>query len=485
MIFRIIRFLIIGALVFTATWLYLLWQWQVSGRVVSPQDITIGLFVIPTAITAATAAAVSYILRYVQMMRSAKDQLKDFEEEDAAAAPPVIKYQAGPTLEIIQSVALTPIGNTYEEIHKALQEAPIPPLDAELTNSAGISIPSRRINTLDLDTITIGEDESLNPGEHRALAMMIQILAETHEQLGLIAEALIATDAAHKPRAPKAAQMHPAWSGEYATDAPPTIQISNRAPRVLEVLIALNANTNETFKRHVEIIVKNFLGTHQLADEKIEVRFFTPNEFRSTEEFLNKKIEEAHLDRRARVFLLIASTSNIDQETLDRWEAQEQIDNSNNIKGKLPGEAAACILLRNSNFNTPEIASSAKLTQWITLENTGKNTLSNLWKRLSGADPEAAPKPELALFSCKGFTKAAAESARFINQTFPELAENEDSHSCLGLTFCDCGAAAELVTLALAAQACNSEKTTVLLTMNSRRDNQSMSIMTPIEAPKT
>lgn len=467
------------------TWLYLLWQWQVSGRVVSPRDITVGLFVIPTAITAVISAAVSYVLRYVQMIRSAKDQLKDFEEEGAEASPPVIQYQSGPTLEILQSVALTPLGNTFPEIYKALQETPIPPLDAELTNSAGLAVPSRRISTLDLDAVKTSEETPLNPSEHRALAMMIQALSETDEQLGLIAEALLATEAARKPKTAKAAQLHPAWSGEYTPDEATPTPTVNRAPRVLEVLITVSADASDVFKNGAETIVTDFLARHQLPIEKIEIRFFTPTEFRSTEEFLNKKIEEAHLDRRARVILLLASNSSIDQEILDKWEAQDQLDSANGIKGKLPGEAAACIILRNSSFNAPEINSSAQMTQWIIPENEGKTKLSNLWKQLSGADPAVAPKPELALFSCCGFTNAAAESARFINQTFPDLAESEDTYACLGLAYCDCGPAADLVTLALAAQASASENTTVLLTMNSHRDNRSMSIMTPIEVKNT
>lgn len=483
---KIFRVLIIAAIVFGLTWFYMLWQWQVSSRLVSPRDITIGLFVVPTVITAAISTVVTYVMRYVQMVRTARDIVKDAAETDEDAPAPVnTSYKPGAGLEVIQASVVTAAGCSYEDICKTLEEDPIAPLDLELTNEAGLLLPSRRVADLELIETESDEESDLTAGERRALALMAQALGETNETVSLVAQSLLATESVRKPKTPVAAQLHPAWSGEYTPDEPQTAPAAIRAPRVLEVLVTVSPRASEFYKTEVTKLLQTQLSANGLPEDKAEIRFLTPSEYRSIEEILNQKIDEAYLDRRARVMLVIASGSTIDQADIERWESQGLLDTPRGPRGKLPGEAACCLILRNAKFESTELPSTARISLWTRPEDAEKAKLSSVWKQLAGTDPDAAPKPGLALFSCPGLSKAAVDSSRFVTNKLPDLAEAENGYLCLGLAIGDCEPASDLVTLALAAQASATQQLAVLLAMNTQRSVRAMNLITPIEAPAT
>lgn len=486
---KIFRVLLIAAVVFGLTWFYMLWQWQVSGRMVSPRDITIGLFVVPTVITAAISTVVTYVMKYVQAARDARDLAKDAaalaEEEENAPAPVNSSYKPGPGLDVIQAVVVTAAGCSYEDVSQTLEENPMAPLDLELTNEAGLLLPSRRVADLELLETESDEDIDLTTGERRALALMAQALGETSETVSLVAQALLVTETVRKPKTAVAAQLHPAWSGEYVPDEPQVAPAAIRAPRVLEVLVTVSPLASEAYKNEVTKLLQTQLAANGLPENKAEIRFLAPSEYRPLEEILNQKIDEAYNDRRARVLLVVASGSTVDQAMIERWESQGLLDTPRGPRGKLPGEAACCLVLRNAKFESAELPSIARISLWTRPEDAEKAKLSSVWKQLAGTDPETAPQPGLALFSCPGLSKAAVDSSRFVTNKLPDLAEAENGYACLGLALGDCEPASDLVSLALAAQASATQQLVVLLAMNTHRAVRAMNLITPLEAPET
>lgn len=479
---KIFRLLVIALFVFGVTWLYMMWQWQVGNHLVSPRDIMLRLFVMPLAIT----AGIAYVMRYVQMARSARDQINSAAASDEAIPEKKPVPQNGPWLQVVQSAVVTATGSSLDEILQAQLEQPVPQLDEELSSEAGLPLRARRVPGLEMSP---AEDDAeaaeMSHGEQRALALLREVLGQTTETLVLLAEVMSLVEPKHKPSSAKAAQLHPAWNGEYVPDETPVSAPSLRYPRSLDIIFAVAPDVSEAFKTAATRLLHSTLDAQKLPPTKLAMRFLAATEQRPLEMQLNQEIEQAHADRRARVMLILASNSTISQSDVERWEGRGELTmDQRGQLGKMPGEAACCIIAHNARFELPALPGLARLPLWTLAETPEKTRLATLWEQLAERDPEQKPKPGLALFSCQALSKTAVDSARFISNELPPLAEQDGGYACLGLMVGDCQPASDLVSLALALQASATQQHAVLLAINTANEVRALCVIDPLEAPE-
>lgn len=454
------RFLKTGlvlALVFGVVWLAVIIWWQESRTLPTGLDIGLYLFALPLALIAAGWAG----LRIARARREARA---------AAAAAPAAGTQAdapaaAPALTRLVALAGTARaapGSDPAAIHAALAEQKRPDLDDTLKNARGFPVFSARAAHLDSEALreaAAGEDA---PAAARAEDCLraTALLCEVIESLSRDARAHVLEHG----------------TPERDDDWP-----------LLQVELLLPAPWPPAAREHAQAQAR---AAAAWPETRLRLRPHEARDALASDSLLRQLALEPASAARAPLRLVAAADSYIDAQVVQDWEADGTLVGNATPQGRVPGEAAAGLLL-DLDQAAPDAA--------VAPAGAFALALSPMAHRATAADARgAASEPMLAELTTRFLEQhqrraddiralvsdadhrgsRPLEAAGLASTLFTTLDPNQD---CLAVgTACGyTGAAAHLLTLAVAAEACAQAEAPVLAVMTQDPALRTLALLSP------
>lgn len=442
---RILKTGLLLALVFGVVWLAVIIWWQESHTLPTGVDIGLYLFALPLALIAAGWAGG----RIIRARREAK----------AAPAPAAPAGEAAPApaaelarVVVLASTARAAPGGDPAAIHAALAKHLRPELDASLKNARGFPIFSGRAAHLDTDALreaaggaAAGPAGALGGDCLRAAAL----LSEVVETLSQEARARVLDHGA--PRRDE--------------DWP-----------VLQLELLLPADWPQGARAHA---LAQARAAAVWAPGRIDARSHAARDALASDSLLRQLAQEPLNPDSATLRVVAAADSYIDAGLVQDWDAAGKLASTANPQGRVPGEAAAGLLL-DLALGAQDAAPPREPPP-----NAVALTLSPTARRATEADARGAiSEPMLAELTTRFLEQQAQrpddiravvsdadhrgsrplETAGLASALFPALDPNQDCLS-VGAACGYTGAAAHLLTLAVAGAACAQTDAPVLAVM--------------------
>ncbi len=440
---RILKTGLLLALVFGVVWLAVIIWWQESRTLPTGVDIGLYLFALPLALIAAVWGG-ARILRARREARAAPAQ--PAQDAPAQAAEPAPEAAS---LRLLASAASAAMGSEPAAIHAALAAQQRPDLDPSFKNVQGFPVFSARAPQLDTDALRAAAREAGAPAaaldEERLRAAAL--LAEVVEALSQEARGIVLSQG--EP------QRDDAW---------PQLQ--------LELL--LPADWPEAVRDHA---ASQALAAAAWPASRTIQRLHAAQGALACDGLLRQLAQEPLTARSATLRLVAVADSYIDAARVQEWDAAGKLMSNTNPQGQVPGEAAAGLLL--------DLAPLAPGAMPAPAEGALSLTLSAQAPRAVGADTRGARhEPRLTELAAQfleqhgqpadGIAALVSdadhrgsrplETAGLASELFPALDPNQD---CLAVgSGCGhTGAAAHLLTVAVAGAACAQAGAPVLALM--------------------
>lgn len=439
------RFLKTGlllALVFGVVWLAVIIWWQESHTLPTGVDIGLYLFALPLALIAAGWAG----LRIARARREAR-AAGSAPVADAAGTQPAAAPAATRLIALAGAARAAP-GSDAAAIHAALAQQQRPELDATLTNARGFPVFSARTGHLDIEALR----EAAPAGSTRTDDQLraTTLLCEVVETLS------------------REARGHVLNRGTPARDQDwPLLQ--------LELL--LPAQWPQAVREQAMDEVR---AAALWASARLTLRPHAAQDALASDSLLRQLALEPITADRAPLRIVAAADSYIDSNVVRDWDADGTLVGTATPQGRVPGEAAAGLLLDLAQ-TTPSAARDPALLP----DGAFALDLSAMAHRATEADARgAASEPMLAELATRFLEQherraddiralisdadhrgsRPLETAGLASTLFPALDPNQD---CLAVgTSCGyTGAAAHLLTLAVAGEACTQAAAPVLAIM--------------------
>ncbi len=440
---RILKTGLLLALVFGVVWLAVIIWWQESRTLPTGVDIGLYLFALPLALIAAVWGG-ARIVRARREARAAPAQ----PAQDAAAQTAEPAPEAA-SLRLLASAASAAMGSEPAAIHAALAAQQRPDLDPSFKNVQGFPVFSARAPQLDTDALRTAAREAGAPAaaldEERLRAAAL--LAEVVEALSREARGIVLSQG--EP------QRDDAW---------PQLQ--------LELL--LPADWPEAVRDHA---ANQALAAAAWPASRTIQRLHAAQGALACDGLLRQLAQEPLTARSATLRLVAVADSYIDAARVQEWDAAGKLMSNTNPQGQVPGEAAAGLLL--------DLAPPAPGATPAPAESALSLTLSAQAPRAVGADSRGArheprltelatqfleqhgqPADAIAALVSDADHRGSRplETAGLASELFPALDPNQD---CLAVgSGCGhTGAAAHLLTVAVAGAACAQAGAPVLALM--------------------
>ena len=440
---RIFKTGLLLALVFGVVWLAVIIWWQESHTLPTGVDIGLYLFALPLALIA-TAWGGMRIVRARREARTAPTQPAQDGGAQTAEAPP----QAA-RLRVLASAASAAMGSEPAAIHAALAAQKRPDLDPSFKNTHGFPVFSARAPQLDTDALRATAREAGAPAaaldEERVRATAL--LAEVVETLSQEARAVVLNQGE-----PQRDDAWPLLQLELLLPAPWPDAVRDYAADQLRALTAWPAS---------RVVVNQHAAQDALACDGL----------------LRQLAHDSQVARGATLRLVAVTDSYIDPARVEQWDAAGRLMSNVNPQGQVPGEAAAGLLL--------DLASHAPGSEPARTDGALNLTLSAHVRRAVGADARGAlHEPRLTELATQFLAEQGQpadgvaalisdadhrgsrplEAAGLASALFPALDPNQD---CLAVgSGCGhTGAAAHLLTVAVAGIACAQADAPVLALM--------------------
>ncbi|SSW64497.1 hypothetical protein [Achromobacter agilis] len=446
---RILKTGLLLALVFGVVWLAVIIWWQESHTLPTGVDIGLYLFALPLALIAAGWAGA----RIIRARREAK-------AAPAPAAAPSGEPEAAPVadlarLVVLASTARAALGGDPASIHAALAKHQRPELDASLKNARGFPIFSGRAAHLDTDTLreaasaAAGPGSALSGGCLRAAAL----LAEVVETLSQEARALVL------------------GSGTPRRDEDwPQLQ--------LELL--LPADWPQAARTHT---LDRARAAAVWVPGRIDARVHNAADALASDGLLRQLAQEPLDKTSAALRLVAAADSYIDAGVVQDWDAEGKLVSTANPQGRVPGEAAAGLLLdlalgapsaiqdpappRDPPIGAVALTLSPtarRSTEADARGASGEPILAELTERFLQQQGQRADGIRTMVSDADHRGSRPLEAAGLAGALFPALDPNQDCLS-IGAACGYTGAAAHLLTLAIAGETCAQTDAPVLAVM--------------------
>lgn len=442
---RVLKTGLVLALVFGVVWLAVIIWWQESHTLPTGMDIGLYLFALPLALIAAGWAG----KRIVQARREARANpapaAADGDGQAAPAAPATAR------LVVLASTARAALGNDPATIHAAVAEQQRPALDASLMNAKGFPVFSAR--AAHLDTALLRDAAA---GNQAPQAAQVEDVIRAAALLGEVVQTLSREARAHVLES----------CTPERDDAWPLLQLE----------LVLPAQWPEAARDYA-------FGQARAAavwpTTRLTMRPHAAQDALASDSLLRQLAHEPVTPAIATLRLVAAADSYIDANRVQDWEAQGALAGNATPQGRIPGEAAAGLLLDLAlGMQDPAapIAQPAPPADALAL------TLSPTAQRATRADARGAiNEPMLAALATQFLERQAQpadaiaalvsdadhrgsrplEAAGLASALFPALDPNQD---CLavGAACGYTGAASHLLTLAVAGEACAQSEAPVL-----------------------
>lgn len=454
------RFLKTGlllALVFGVVWLAVIIWWQESRTLPTGLDIGLYLFALPLALIAAGWAG----LRIARARREARA---------AAAAAPAADTQAAtaapaPALTRLVALAATARaapGSDPAAIHAALAEQKRPDLDDTLKNARGFPVFSARAAHLDSDALREAADDMPPAARTDDCLRATALLCEVIETLS------------------REARAHVLERGTPERD--------DDWPQ-LQVELLLPAQWPAAARDHAQAQAR---ATAAWPAARLGLRPHEARDALASDGLLRQLALEPAAKDRAPLRIVAAADSYIDANVVQDWDADGTLVSTATPQGRVPGEAAAGLLL-DLDLGAADAADAVAPAGAIAL------ALSPMAHRATAADARgAASEPMLAELTTRFLEQNARaaqdiralvsdadhrgsrplEAAGLASTLFTTLDPNQD---CLavGATCGYTGAAAHLLTLAIASEACAQAEAPVLAVMTQDPALRTLALLSP------
>lgn len=446
---RLLKTGLVLALVFGVVWLGVIIWWQESRTLPTGVDIGLYLFALPLALIAAGWAG----LRIARARREARAAAAAAPKTDGAAA------QAPAAAAVTRLVALAGAaraapGSDAAAIHDALAEQQRPDLDPQLTNARGFPVFSARAEHLDIDALREAAHADKAPqaarsdDRLRATALLCEVIETLSQE----------------------ARGHVLDHGtpERDHDWP-----------LLQLELLLPAQWPQAARDHA---LEQARAAAVWTPSRLSLQLHKAEDTLASDSLLRQLALEPLAADRAPLRIVAAADSYIDANVVQDWDAGGTLVSTATPQGRVPGEAAAGLLLDLAQ-TAPADAKSAPPA--LPPEGAFALTLSAMAHRATDADARgAASEPMLTELATHFLTQHARraddiralvsdadhrgsrplEAAGLASTLFPALDPNQD---CLAVgTACGyTGAAAHLLTLAVAGQASTQAEAPVLVVM--------------------
>ncbi|KGD90383.1 hypothetical protein JL37_20750 [Achromobacter sp. RTa] len=441
---RILKTGLLLALVFGVVWLAVIIWWQESRTLPTGTDIALYLFALPLALIAAGWAG-GRIIRARREAKAAPAPAAPAGEEEAAPAEDLAR------MVVLASTARAALGDDPAAIHAALSKHQRPALDASLKNAQGFPIFSGRAEHL--DTVALREAASAEAGGDGSLPddclRAAALLSEVVETLSQEARARVLDK--DEPRRDED------W---------PQLQ--------LELL--LPAEWPQRARMHAQDRARD---AAVWVPGRLDVRVHNAPGALASDTLLRQLAQEPLNETSATLRLVAAADSYIDAGLVQDWDAEGKLVSTANPQGRVPGEAAAGLLL-DLALGVPDAAQPDEPPV-----NAVALTLSPTARRATEADARgAAGEPMLAELTTRLLEQLGQrpdairavvsdadhrgsrplETAGLASAVFPALDPNQDCLS-VGSACGYTGAASHLLTLAIAGETCAQTDAPVLAVM--------------------
>ena len=341
MLSRLIKPVLLACAVFITVWVLVIVYWQYTARMPSTSDIALYLVVLPLAL----------MLFYVVLRRI-------FTAAPAAALP-----AAGPTVaagaaassnavateasqERLQMAVLafalrTPRGSDADTVATAIGQAQTPEIVPELRDGEGFPVIAGRVDGIDENELREHLRESLQPaGEAfdidalpddrlRAIHLMSDVLQEL---LASAAEAIANAGDALAVRAP----------GRFVSSGG-VIPGPAAAPQ-LNLSLLLPGAWSESERAIATQWVQQRVREGD-ASQRWLVDCFKSEDGVSGMALLDRISLSLHREQRPALWIALAADSSVSEASIARWEVDGLLYTATRRKGRVPGEAAAGLLL--------------------------------------------------------------------------------------------------------------------------------------------
>ncbi|WP_341890732.1 hypothetical protein [Variovorax sp. YR752] len=397
MLSRLIKPVLLACAVFITVWVLVIVYWQYTARMPSTSDIVLYLVVLPLALmlfyivlrrifTAAPTAALPVAGATVAAGGAASSN---------AAAPDASQERL--QMAVLAFALRTPRGSDADTVATAIGQAQTPELVPELRDGEGFPVIAGRVEGIDENELREHLRESLQPaGEAfdvdalpddrlRAIHLMSDVLQEL---LTSAAEAIANAGDALSVRAP----------GRFVSSGG-VIPGPAAAPQ-LSLSLLLPGAWSESERVIATQWVQQRVREGD-ASQRWHVDCFKSEDGVSGMALLDRISLSLHREQRPALWIALAADSSVSEASIARWEAEGLLYTATRRKGRVPGEAAAGLLLARASDALLAPAQAVRLSR------------SASGQREASADTARTPDASLLdLFAQRLLSSAALETAQ-------------------------------------------------------------------------
>lgn len=341
MLSRLIKPVLLACAVFITVWVLVIVYWQYTARMPSTSDIVLYLVVLPLALmlfyvvlrrifTAAPAAALPAAGTTVAAGAAASSNAAATEASQERLQMAVLAF-----------ALRTPRGSDADTVATAIGQAQTPEIVPELRDGEGFPVIAGRVDGIDENELREHLRESLQPaGESfdvdalpddrlRAIHLMSDVLQEL---LASAAEAIANAGDALAVRAP----------GRFVSSGG-VIPGPAAAPQ-LNLSLLLPGAWSESERAIATQWVQQRVREGD-ASQRWLVDCFKSEDGVSGMALLDRISLSLHREQRPALWIALAADSSVSEASIARWEADDLLYTATRRKGRVPGEAAAGLLL--------------------------------------------------------------------------------------------------------------------------------------------
>lgn len=459
------RFLKTGlllALVFGVVWLAVIIWWQESRTLPTGLDIGLYLFALPLALIAAGWAGLRIARARREARAAAAAAPADAPAATSAAAPAITRLVA------LAGAARAAPGSDPAAIHAALAKQQRPDLDETLKNARGYPVFSARAAHLDSDALREIAETDDTPAAARTEDCLraTALLCEVIETLSRDARAHVLEHG----------------TPERDDDWP-----------LLQLELLLPAQWPSAAREHAQARARQAAAW---PAARLGLRPHEARDALASDGLLRELALEPASAARAPLRIVAAADSFIDSHVVGEWDAGGLLVGNGNPQGRVPGEAAAGLLL---DLNLAAPATPANGAPAAPPAGAFALTLSPMAHRATGADDRgAANEPMLTELTTRFLEQherraqdiralvsdadhrgsRPLEAAGLASTLFTTLDPNQDCLAVGGACGYT-GAAAHLLTLSVAAEACAQAEAPVLAVMTQDPMLRTLALLSP------
>ena len=347
-------------------WVAVLWRWQTTHDDLSPGDVALYLGALPLALF--TVAMTARWAFSGLDERAAKRQASRVAAATPQAAPARTAGEAElmATMHLLCAAINCAAGNTPQAVAAAIGEQR-PGLDRELVDDDGLPVMAARIDGLDATMLSppLGIAENLAQRRDATWASL-ETSAPTSRALAALAPCLDAVFAALVPWRERLGVKDGSEHDDGMHSDNGTRMVVPAAPSRVLVYVAWpndatpfdRAVADLWLQRAIDERRTGIVGAGRIVRPPAEPTSSGPALLRHADEaMVRMRRESAPND----LVLLLAAESHIAEPAVQRWRREGLLYGSRNPKGRIPGEAAAALLLAPVAWSNDDDAATAVL----------------------------------------------------------------------------------------------------------------------------